>query len=249
MNSKKYHLFLDETGDHGLSFVDKNFPLFLLVGCLFEDGRLKKVEESINSFKKEFFGTNEVILHSRSIRKCEGAFQILFNLEVKKKFYERLDKIISEAEFIIIGSGVNKEEHIKKYGKGAKDPYALSMSFVMERLIFCLDKKGADTTVDIKIEKRGKTEDQQLLNQYNKILDKGTYYVSSERLKNRISNFESFFKKDNIIGLQVADLCAYPLARHILNPKQPYPPFDIIKDKIYCDDKGNYDGYGQKIFP
>jgi len=249
MNSKKYHLFLDETGDHGLSFVDKNFPLFLLAGCLFEDGRLKKVEETINSFKKEFFGTNEVILHSRSIRKCEGAFQILFDLEVKKKFYERLDKIISEAEFTIIGSGVNKEEHIKKYGKGAKDPYALSMSFIMERLIFCLDKKGADTTVDIKIEKRGKTEDQQLLNQYNKILDKGTYYVSSERLKNRISNFESFFKKDNIIGLQVADLCAYPLARHILNPKQPYPPFDIIKDKIYCDGKGNYDGYGLKIFP
>jgi hypothetical protein len=29
MKSNKYHLFLDETGDHGLSFIDKNFPLFL----------------------------------------------------------------------------------------------------------------------------------------------------------------------------------------------------------------------------
>ena len=27
MKSNKYHLFLDETGDHGLSFIDKNFPL------------------------------------------------------------------------------------------------------------------------------------------------------------------------------------------------------------------------------
>lgn len=249
MNSNKYSLFLDETGDHGLSFVDKNFPLFLLAGCLFENAELTKTEKEINDFKIEFFGTTEIILHSRSIRKCEGVFQILFDLEVKKNFYERLNKIISEVNFTIIGSGVNKEDHIKKYGKGAKDPYTLSLSFIMERLIFCLDNKGTNTTVDIKIEKRGKTEDQQLLNQYNKILDKGTYYVSSERFKNRISNFESFFKKDNIIGLQIADLCAYPLARHILNSKQPYPPFDIIKAKIYCDGKGNYDGYGFKVFP
>lgn len=244
-----YHLFIDETGDHGLSFVDKNFPLFLLAGCLFEERQLENVEKEINDFKREFFKTTEVILHSRDIRKCEGAFQILFDLEVKKHFYERLNSIIGGAEFIIIGSGVNKENHIKKYGKGAEDPYALSLSFIIERLIFCLDKKDSSTTVDIKIEKRGRFEDQQLLNQYNKILDKGTYFVSSERLKKRVSNFESFLKKDNIIGLQLADLCAYPLARYILNPNQPYPPFDIIKSKIYCDGNGKIDGFGLKVFP
>ncbi len=109
--------------------------------------------------------TTEVILHSRDIRKCEGAFQILFDLEVKKHFYERINSIIGNAKFTIIGSGVNKENHIKKYGKGAEDPYVLSLSFIIERLIFCLDKKGLDTTVDIAIEKRGRVEDQQLLNQ------------------------------------------------------------------------------------
>lgn len=249
MNFNKYHLFLDETGDHGLSFVDKNFPLFLLAGCLFEGTELTKIEQEINKFKMEFFKTTNVILHSRDIRKCEGPFQILFDLEIKKKFYERLNKIISEANFTIFGSGVNKEEHIKKYGKGAKDPYALSLSFIMERLIFCLDKKGTKSVTDIQIEKRGKKEDQQLLNQYNKILDSGTYYVTSDRLKSEIGKFDSFLKRENIIGLQVSDLCAYPLARHILNPPEPYPPFDIIKSKIYCDGKGNYDGYGLKVFP
>ena len=52
----KYHLFLDETGDHGLSFVDKNFLLFLLAGCLFDDTELSKIEKEINNFKEEFFG-------------------------------------------------------------------------------------------------------------------------------------------------------------------------------------------------
>ncbi|MFH1656449.1 MAG: DUF3800 domain-containing protein [Candidatus Nealsonbacteria bacterium] len=244
-----YQFFLDETGDHGLSFIDPNFPLFLLAGCLFEYKELEKLENEINIFKKEFFGTTEVILHSRDIRKCEGVFQILFDLKIKEKFYKRFNNIINNTDFSIIGAGVNKEEHIKKYSKGAKDPYIISLGFIIERLIFCLDSKSNLADVDIKIEKRGKKEDKQLLSQYNTILDRGTYYVNPERLKNRISDFKFFFKKDNIIGLQIADLCAYPLARHVLNSKEPYIPFQIIKNKLYCNEKGEYDGYGLKIFP
>jgi len=249
MNTNKYHLFLDESGDHGLSFTDQHFPLFLLAGCLFSDEELEKAEKEINNFKKEFFGTTNVILHSRDIRRCEDAFQILFDLELKKRFYERLDEIISEVDFAIIGSGINKKDHITKYGKRAKDPYPLSLSFIIERLIFYLEKKGTNTTIDIKIEKRGKREDQKLLSQYNTILDRGTHYIPSERLKNKITDFELFFKRDNVVSLQIADLCAYPLARYILNPKEPYPPFEIIKSKIYCDNKGNFNGYGLKTFP
>jgi len=240
---------MDETGDHGLSFVDPNFPLFLLCGVLFEENELIKLEEKINQFKNDFFKTNNVVLHSKEIRKCDGFFQILFDLSLKKKFYEDLNKILSELNFTIIGSGVDKDKHIKKYGKGAKDPYNLSLSFVIERLIFCLDTKGADCSVDIKIEKRGKKEDQQLLDQYNTVLDRGTYYVSPDRVKTKINKFEFVYKRDNVIGLQVADLCAYPLARHVLFPNEPYPTFNVIEPKIYCDKKGKIDGYGLKIFP
>lgn len=248
-NKNRYSFFLDEAGDHGLSFVDPNFPLFLLAGSLFEEAESKRLEKEINNFKKEFLGTTEVILHSRDIRKCEGAFQILFDLKIKERFYNKLNNIIAKADFSIIGAGVSKEEHIKKYGKGARDPYAISLGFVMERLIFCLDTKSPLATVDIKIEKRGKREDKQLLDQYNSILDRGTYYVDSQRLRNKINSFESFFKRDNITGLQIADLCAYPLARHILNPKEPYVSFQIIEKKLYCNRDGKYEGYGLKIFP
>jgi len=246
---EEFKFFLDETGDHGLSFIDDNFPIFVLVGCLFSDKEYSKISQQINDFKLEFFGTTEIILHSRDIRKCNGPFQILFDLEIKKKFYEKLNNILDNANFTIIGSGVNKKEHIIRYGRGAKDPYPLSLSFIIERLVFCLDSKKANSNVDVKIEKRGKKEDQQLLSQYNKILDNGTYYIIPDRLKNKINKFDSAFKKDNIIGLQIADLCAYPLARHILNPMEPYPAFDIIKSKIYCNNDGNFDGYGLKVFP
>lgn len=55
-----YFLFLDETGDHGLSFVDKNFPLFLLCGCVIEENSLKETENRVNSFKQKYLRTTEV---------------------------------------------------------------------------------------------------------------------------------------------------------------------------------------------
>lgn len=199
----KYHFFLDESGDHGLSYVDKNFPLFLLCGCLFRDDVLKRVEEKINDFKFKYFQTKEVILHSRDIRKCEGAFQILFDLKLKEEFYRDLNAIIEDADFIIIGAGIDKEKHIKKYGKGAKNPYSLSLSFLIERLIFCLDNLDKKAVVDIKAELRGKREDKMLLAHYNSILDRGTYYVSTSRLKEKIIDFKFFVNGKTLLAYKL----------------------------------------------
>lgn len=244
-----HYLFIDESGDHGLSFIDPHFPLFLLCGCLIREDQLKDLASDVRELKNKYFGTDHVILHSREIRKCEGAFQKLFDLDVKKHFYEDLNQIISAAEFVIFGSGINKHEHIKKYGKGAKDPYSLSLSFVIERLVFYLNQEDKAGTAEMIIEQRGKKEDAMFLSQTNSILDRGTYYVSRERLKAIIKGLHFRSKKDNVTGLQIADLCAYPLARYLLDPQAPYPPFDIIKSKIYSDEKGSFAGWGLKMFP
>src|SRR4030043_510313 len=179
----KYFFYLDETGDHGLDFIDKNFPLFLLCGCLIREDHLRILEKEVRDFKCNYFKTDKVILHSRDIRKCQASFQILFDLELKARFYKDLNSIIEKAAFRIIGAGINKEDHVKRYGLGTKDPYALSLSFIIERLIFCLDTLNAEATVEIVIEERGKKEDRLLLSHFNSTMDKGTYYVSSERLK------------------------------------------------------------------
>ena len=244
-----YYLFLDETGDHGLSYIDENFPLFLLCGCLIKSENLKKAEDQINDFKLKFFKTTEVILHSRDIRKCEGAFQILFDLEIKADFYKTLNNILSELDYCLIGSAINKKQLIKKYGKSAKDPYSLSLSFVLERAVFYLNSLSANSFVSIVAEKRGKAEDKQLLSDFNSITDRGTYFVGVDRLKKTIKEFSFHSKRENVVGLQLADLCAYPLARHLLNPKEPYIPFKMIEKKIYCDVNNRYKGWGLKVFP
>ena len=173
--NKKYHFFIDETGDHGLTFIDDNFPVFLLAGCLFEESEYIKISDEINLFKKEFFRTTEVILHSRDIRKCEGSFQVLFDLELKRRFYEKLNEIIKNTNFTIIGVAINKKKHIEKYGRIAENPYSICLSYMLERLVFCMDSKDRSATISINIEKRGKKEDQSLLAHYNSIMDRGTH--------------------------------------------------------------------------
>jgi len=246
---KIYHFFMDETGDHGLSFVDENFPIFLLAGCLFELDEYEKIIKEINAFKQDFFNTTEVILHSRDIRKCDGSFQILFDLELKKKFYERLNAIISSANFTTIAVAIDKKKHIEKYGKLANNPYTICLSYILERLIFCTDHNTNTSTISITIEKRGKKEDKQLLAHYNSVIDRGTYHVNADRFKQRIVDFKMMAKRDNNIGLQIADLCAYPIARHVLNSEEPYIPFKIIESKIRKGSNGKVEGYGLKIFP
>ena len=244
-----YCFFLDETGDHGLTFVDKNFPIFLVCGCLISETSLRFLEKKINSLKLKYFGSTEVILHSRDIRKCEGCFQILFDLDLKSKFYKDLNNLLSGSQFCIIGTGVHKERHLEKYGKLARDPYSLCLSFILERLIFYLKKADREAKVEIFVEQRGKREDKMLLSHFNAISDLGTYYVTSGEFKTKLSGFGFWGKRDNVIGLQIADLCAYPLARHIINPREPYIPFDVIRDKIYCSPEGKVMGWGLKLFP
>jgi hypothetical protein len=41
-------------------------------------------------------------------------------------------------------------------------------------------------------------------------------------------------KRDNIAGTQIADLCAYPCARHILDWQKPNPAFQIVRKHFYA---------------
>lgn len=245
----KYHLFIDETGDHGLGYIDKNFPLFVLCGCLFSDKSLLDTEARIKAFKVKYFKTEDVALHSRDIRKCEGSFQILFDLKLKESFYKYLNDILGSCDYTIFAVGINKEEHIKKYGIQAHDPYSLSLSFIIERMVFYLDTESKWSPIDIKGEVRGRKEDTELLAHFNSILDRGTYHVSRERIQQKKMGFKFCGKPENVIGLQISDLVAYPLARHILKPAEPYVPFQIIEKKIYSNKEGVYEGWGLKIFP
>jgi hypothetical protein len=219
-----------------------------LLGCLFEDSAYQEICAKVIELKKELLGSEHAILHNRDIRKCEGVFVKLFNLTVKAKFHEQLNLILENGKFMVIAVGIKKQEFIEKYGKIADDPYELSLSFLLERAVMEIDN-GKDGTMDIMIESRGRVEDEIIQKRYNRLIDKGSQHITPERFKKRFEKMEFKKKKENDCGLQIADLCAYPVARHIINPKEPYPTYDIVEKKFRKSKAGSFAGYGLKIFP
>ena len=243
---QKYYLFIDESGDHGLVNLDPNFPVFVLCGVLMSQDHYTQLRKDINTLKSNFWNNKTVILHSRDIRKCEKEFQILFDLKLKSAFYEQLNNIITNSFYRILASAINKAKYINKYGKLSNDVYELSLSFIIERAIFSLDEINAPKQLEIVIEKRGKKEDKLLSEHFQRLLARGTGFVSAERLKEINTKIVFKDKKENINGLQLADLIAYPTARYIINPKRANPAFDLFEQKFY---RKNGKRYGLKIFP
>ncbi len=242
----KYYLFLDECGDQNLTSFDPSFPIFTLCGIIVSQEQLDIITEKINALKKEFWGDKKVILHSRDIRKCQNGFEIFFDLDVKRRFYEQINEILQEKMYVIVCCSILKEPYIRQYGR-LNDVYGQSLSYIMERTVFYLDNFANNsihlTTI---VECRGKKEDKALLDYYNKVSDRGTYWVTSARIRNYFKEFEMRRKSDNLIGLQIADLVAYPITRHVLDGDAINLAFDVIKENIYQKD-GKL--YGMKVFP
>lgn len=243
----KYFLFMDESGDHGLTTLNPDFPVFLLCGVLISETDYSVFLTQINLLKSSIWGEKIVILHSRDIRKCQKEFQVLFDLNLKESFYNQLNQFISSNEYTVIASAIKKDDYIKKYGRLSNDVYELALSFIVERAIFFLDDiKTPNNQLEIIIEKRGKSEDKKLEEHFQRLIARGTGFVIAERLKNYDLQITFKSKKENINGLQLADLLAYPIARYIIEPERANPSFEIFKNKIYSK-RGKR--YGLKIFP
>ena len=243
----KYFLFIDESGDHGLTIVNPDFPVFLLSGVLISEDNYSMLKSTFNKVKNELWGNKEVIFHSRDIRKCEKEFMILFDLDKKKWFYDNLNSAINNCDYTLISSAIQKENYINQFGRLSNDVYELALSFVIERAIFFLDDMpDDDKELQIIIEKRGKKEDKRLDEHFQRLMSRGTGYVSSLRLSNYSLSISFKDKKENINGLQLADLTAYPIARFVIEPERANPAFDLISSKIYSK---NGKRYGLKIYP
>lgn len=229
-----YTLFIDECGDPNLEKFDKTFPLFTLCGVLVPQNKLKWLESEIKSLKNELWNTEDIIFHSREIRNHSKGFVNLMEPAVKERFYTRINEILgAEDVYVIVCCCILKEPFIERFNTG-EDVYGLSLKYLLERAIFHMDDcSEGNGKLSIIVERRNPNQNNALLHYYNGLRVKGTKWITAERLVDRIKNFNFRYKTENIIGLQIADLIAYPISRHVLNPERPNPAYDIIEKHIY----------------
>lgn len=233
-NFSDYIIFVDESGDHGLQFIDKDYPIFVLVFVIIKkEDYINIITPAFQRFKYKYWGHDQVILHEREIRKEKEGFEFLrSNSKLRLSFYEELNDLIKNSNFEFIASIINKENLQSRY-KEAISPYNLSMLFCMERLFPILEKNSQlGKKVHLNVEGRGAKENKELELEFRRICDNNSNlgYQSIDFTK---ISFDIFFcdKKSNSIGLQLADLIARPIGLNYLRADQINRAFDIIRNK------------------
>ena len=240
-------LFLDESGDHNLSVIDPDYPLFVLGGVIVDQYYAETVlEQKLNLFKSKVFGTTNIILHTADITRNRNGFEKLISPEFRLFFYSELNRLMSEIEYQVVACVVKKEKHLSQYGVAALDPYLLSLDILVERLGFEVGRQGVSGL--IVAEKRDPNLDYQLDLAWMNLKISGTKYLSATDIQRRVSGLNLRAKSENIAGLQLADLAVSPIGRHVLG-KTDKEDYKIIESKFRSGPNGQFEGYGLVILP
>ncbi len=121
----------------------------------------------------------------------------------------------------------------------------MALCFCIERAYVLLQEQGqGGRLTHIVVERRGRREDAELELAFRRILGGANRW-------GKLTCFELVFadKRTNSAGLQLADLTARPLGRHVLAPTQPNHAYEIIEKKLRRSPTGEVFGRGLKVFP
>ncbi|WP_313245122.1 DUF3800 domain-containing protein [Stenotrophomonas rhizophila] len=250
MRFSDYIVFVDESGDHGMDSIDDGYPLFVLSCCLISKrDYMTTVVPAMQQLKFATFGHDAVILHEREIRKDIGPFSILRDRTKKHAFIQALTDVLERTPMTVFSAVIDKRQLVE-HRRRNESPYELSLRFCLERIFYSLRRLGQSNDDEgpllthVLCESRGRNEDADLELAFRRI-------CGGDNFANVHLPFEPVLtdKKNNSIGLQLADLVARPIGLRQLRPDQPNRAWDVIEAKLDRDATGSYRGYGLKCFP
>ncbi|MFO0802264.1 MAG: DUF3800 domain-containing protein [Gemmataceae bacterium] len=235
-------VYADESGDHSLTTVNREFPLFVLTFCIFQkDDYVTRVVPALQRLKFKAFGHDMIVLHEREIRKAEGPFTFLIDATRRGTFMTGLNDCADAAPMAIIAVVVRKDV-LRKKRDDIDNVYHFALQSGLERLDGLLN---TEELTHIVFEARGKKEDAELELEFRRICDGANH--AGKRLHFDIIIAD---KQINSTGLQLADLTARPIGRYVLNPNQPNRAFEIIRKKLDAwPETGRVEGFGLRCHP
>lgn len=245
LSTSRFIAFFDECGDHSLTKINPELPVFALCTVVVErEAYARDIVPQIAAFKLRYFAHEGINLHSRDIRKAEGPFSILQNGSVRARFLDDLSAMMGRLPFTLFTTVIHKHAHKARYGDGARNPYDVALEYSFERILHFMESHE-EMALPVIAEARGKNEDNELRASFHRLMTEGTYYNRAERFRKLICPISFRRKQDNIAGVQLADLCAHPVARKTLKPDAENRAYAVIEPKFYRS--GNV--FGLKEFP
>src|SRR5690606_31279707 len=141
-----YVIYVDESGDHSMTSVDENFPVFSLAFCLFKKSDYVSVAvPAMQEFKFRWFGHDTVVMHEADIIRRRGPFSFLQYDDKRNRFMDDLSGVVDAMPMTVFASVIRKEKLKQKY-KSPENPYQLALLFCMEMAHSFLKQQGCDDT-------------------------------------------------------------------------------------------------------
>lgn len=256
MSFSDHIVYVDESGDHSLTSIDANFPIFCLAFCIFKkEDYARTAVPMLHEFKFRWFGHDSHVLHESDIVKRRFPFSFLQYDRIRDRFMDDLSGVLDATPMTVIAAVIRKENLTRRYSS-PENPYQLALLFCLEKTFEFLQSKGeGEASCHVICESRSPKEkpgrgkeDRELELEFRRIVA-GDHYL--QRHGSQMPCFDIHFvsKLANSCGLQLADLIARPIGLRILRGHQPNRAFDIIQPKIWSGPSGQSSWYGLKVFP
>jgi hypothetical protein len=215
--TSEYIAFLDECGDHSLRHIDKDFPIYVLSTVIINrEDYGSTILPKLNQLKLKYWDHEGVNLHSRDIRRGIGPYSILRDKRIRTALLEEISTLIQTLPFDLVISDMSKLDLPTK-NLNVLDKCIIQLQGNLVQWM----KVNKQTILPVTVESRGKKEDRDFKTIFKK--------------QNHLASIPLLFlsKHKNIAGIQIADLCAYPVARNILNPNENNLPFQVIQNHLF----------------
>ena len=234
----RYRLYIDESGDHTYNLLDDPSHRYLaLLGVWFRQADdYVAFADDLERFKRAIFGPRPdrpVVLHRSDIMNRKGCFGALCNPQVRKRFDAGLLEVINKARFKMVCVIIDKQTHITRYASPFH-PYHYCLAAMLDRYSGWLNYKNC--VGDVIAESRGREEDMQLEQAYQRVYESGTLMFSHEHHQKALTSKDIKMKSKiaNIAGLQVADILAHPVKQALLFEKDKIAdPCETFGRQIY----------------
>jgi uncharacterized protein DUF3800 len=212
-------MYLDEAGHADLKACnDPNGRYLSLTGVVINvEYHDRKVTAWLTRLKEKHFGAlpdgRPIILHRKELVNKNWPFQALRDDEVEREFNHDLMTCLEQLDYMVLTATIDKLEHVNRYTVWRHHAYHYCLQVLVERYAMWLNRRGASG--DIYAESRGRRDDFQLKKAFRQIYHRGTDYMPREDIQRALVNedLKVFRKKENIAGLQLADLIAHPSLR------------------------------------
>jgi hypothetical protein len=163
---------------------------------------------------------------------------------------------VAGLDLTVFGAVINKAEYVARHGRTRpvnaylpSNLYLMALDFVLERYVKFLEEAGAGPG-RVVAESRGDREDAELAEEYAELRSRGTQFVAAARFRRMLVPELVFAgKRSGLVGLELADLCAAPMATQVLKWGTPSPVWEALVPKIWVSGRSAKGNVGLKVYP